>query len=48
VLRDARVCLSGGFCASAERDVAVTVGAAVTIPAEDVTRLLAAAARTPS
>ncbi|CAM5678128.1 TerB family tellurite resistance protein [Streptomyces fumanus] len=47
LLQGARIALADGPYTPAERDVLATVGAALTIPAEDVTRLLAAA-RTPS
>ncbi|ELS53091.1 TerB family tellurite resistance protein [Streptomyces viridochromogenes] len=48
LLQGARIALADGPYTPAERDVLATVGAALTICAEDVTRLLAAAARTPS
>jgi tellurite resistance protein len=47
LLQGARIALADGPYTPAERDVLATVGAALTLPAEDVTRLLAAA-RTPS
>lgn len=48
LLRGARIALADGPYTPAERDVLSTVGAALTIGADDVTRLLLAAARTPS
>ncbi|GHG92357.1 MAG: TerB family tellurite resistance protein [Hamadaea sp.] len=48
LLSGARIALADGPYTPAERDALATVGAALTIRAEDVTRLLAAAARTPS
>ncbi|MFE2579438.1 TerB family tellurite resistance protein [Streptomyces sp. NPDC059378] len=48
LLQGARIALADGPYTPAERDVLVTVGAALAICADDVTRLLAAAARTPS
>ncbi|MFR9799603.1 TerB family tellurite resistance protein [Streptomyces sp. MS06] len=47
LLQGARIALADGPYSPAERDVLATVGAALTICADDVTRLLAAA-RTPS
>lgn len=47
-LQGARIALADGPYTPAERDVLATVGAALTICTDDVTRLLAAAARTPS
>ncbi|CAL9417904.1 hypothetical protein SUDANB58_01784 [Streptomyces sp. enrichment culture] len=47
LLTGARIALADGPYTAAERDVLATVGAALTIRAEDVTRLLAEA-RTPS
>jgi tellurite resistance protein len=47
LLQAARIALADGPYTPAERDVLATVGAALTISAADVTRLLAAA-RTPS
>ncbi|MFI6334437.1 TerB family tellurite resistance protein [Streptomyces sp. NPDC050535] len=47
LLQGARIALADGPYTPAERDVLATVGAALTICADDVTRLLAAA-RTPS
>jgi tellurite resistance protein len=47
LLQGARIALADGPYTPAERDVLATVGAALTIPAADVTRLLTAA-RTPS
>ncbi|GAA4801823.1 TerB family tellurite resistance protein [Streptomyces ziwulingensis] len=48
LLQGARIALADGPYTPAERDALATVGAALTICSEDVTRLLAAAARTPS
>jgi hypothetical protein len=48
LLQGARIALADGPYTPAERDVLATVGAALTICGDDVTRLLAAAARTPS
>ncbi|MBT2413213.1 TerB family tellurite resistance protein [Streptomyces sp. ISL-12] len=48
LLQGARIALADGPYTPAERDTLATVGAALTICADDVTRLLAAAARTPS
>ncbi|MFJ2603892.1 TerB family tellurite resistance protein [Streptomyces sp. NPDC091279] len=48
LLQGARIALADGPYTPAERDVLATVGAALTLCADDVTRLLAAAARTPS
>ncbi|WP_128376958.1 TerB family tellurite resistance protein [Streptomyces cavernae] len=48
LLQGARIALADGPYTPAERDVLATVGAALTICSEDVTRLLLAAARTPS
>lgn len=48
LLQAARVALADGPYTPAERDVLTTVGAALTIRADEVTRLLAAAAGTPS
>jgi hypothetical protein len=48
LLQGARIALADGPYTPAERDVLATVGAALTIGTDDVTRLLAAAARTPS
>lgn len=47
LLQGARIALADGPYTPAERDVLATVGAALTICADDVTRLLVAA-RTPS
>ncbi|MYR00134.1 TerB family tellurite resistance protein, partial [Streptomyces sp. SID6139] len=47
LLQGAHIALADGPYTPAERDALTTVGAALTLPAEDVTRLLAAA-RTPS
>ncbi|AJE40604.1 TerB family tellurite resistance protein [Streptomyces nodosus] len=47
LLQGARIALADGPYTPAERDVLATVGTALTIPADDVTRLLVAA-RTPS
>ncbi|MEU9387138.1 TerB family tellurite resistance protein, partial [Streptomyces sp. NPDC048279] len=47
LLQAARIALADGPYTNAEREVLGTVGAALTICADDVTRLLAAA-RTPS
>ncbi|WP_425473301.1 TerB family tellurite resistance protein [Streptomyces montanus] len=47
LLQGARIALADGPYTPAERDALATVGAALTIPADDVTRLLATA-RTPS
>lgn len=47
LLQAARIALADGPYTPAERDALITVGAALTIRADDVTRLLAAA-RTPS
>jgi hypothetical protein len=47
LLQGARIALADGPYTPAERDVLITVGAALTICTDDVTRLLAAA-RTPS
>lgn len=48
LLQGARIALADGPYRAAERQVLTTVGAALRLPAEDVARLLAAAARTPS
>ncbi|MFD2683891.1 TerB family tellurite resistance protein [Streptomyces phyllanthi] len=48
LLQGARIALADGPYTPAERDVLSTVGAALTICADDVTRLLLEAARTPS
>jgi tellurite resistance protein len=48
LLQAARIALADGPYTPAERDALRTVGAALTICADDVTRLLLAAARTPS
>ncbi|MER7487303.1 TerB family tellurite resistance protein [Streptomyces sp. NPDC126497] len=48
LLQGARVALADGPYTPAERDALATVGAALTIRPDDVARLLAAAARTPS
>ncbi|MEU1297620.1 MULTISPECIES: TerB family tellurite resistance protein [unclassified Streptomyces] len=48
LLQGARIALADGPYTPAERDVLATVGAALTLGADDVGRLLAAAARTPS
>ncbi|MEU4657239.1 TerB family tellurite resistance protein [Streptomyces sp. NPDC023723] len=48
LLQGARIALADGPYRPAERDALATVGAALTICSADVTRLLAAAARTPS
>jgi hypothetical protein len=48
LLQGARIALADGPYTPAERDVLSTVGAALTICSDDVSRLLAAAARTPS
>ncbi|MET9969874.1 TerB family tellurite resistance protein [Streptomyces sp. NPDC006356] len=48
LLQGARIALADGPYTPAERDVLATVGAALTLCADDVPRLLAAAARTPS
>ncbi|WP_405582426.1 TerB family tellurite resistance protein [Streptomyces sp. NBC_01092] len=48
LLQGARIALADGPYTPAERDALATVGAALTICTDDVTRLLAAAARTPS
>ncbi|GGZ52955.1 hypothetical protein GCM10010344_18860 [Streptomyces bluensis] len=48
LLHGARIALADGPYTPAERDVLSTVGAALTMTADDVTRLLLAAARTPS
>ncbi|GAB1329702.1 TerB family tellurite resistance protein [Streptomyces sp. NPDC093260] len=48
LLQAARIALADGPYTPAERDALATVGAALTICADDVSRLLAAAARTPS
>lgn len=48
LLQAARIALADGPYTPAERDVLTTIGAALTIGAEDVPRLLEAASRTPS
>ncbi|MFE0511921.1 TerB family tellurite resistance protein [Streptomyces sp. NPDC058964] len=48
LLQGARVALADGPYTPAERDVLTTIGAALTIRADEVTRLLAAAAGTPT
>ncbi|MBG0855366.1 TerB family tellurite resistance protein [Streptomyces spinoverrucosus] len=48
LLQGARIALADGPYTAAEREVLATVGAALTITSDEVTRLLAAAARTPS
>ncbi|MFF3874137.1 TerB family tellurite resistance protein [Streptomyces sp. NPDC001978] len=48
LLQAARIALADAPYTPAERDVLTTVGAALTICSDDVARLLAAAARTPS
>jgi hypothetical protein len=48
LLQGARIALADGPYTPAERDVLATVGAALTITTDEVTRLLLAAARTPS
>ncbi|GGX25838.1 hypothetical protein GCM10010297_53840 [Streptomyces malachitofuscus] len=48
LLQGARIALADGPYTPAERDALATVGAALTICSDDITRLLAAAARTPS
>ena len=48
LLQGARIALADGPYTPAERDVLTTVGAALTIVSDEVTRLLLAAARTPS
>lgn len=48
LLQAARIALADGPYTPAERDVLATVGAALTICTDDIERLLAAAARTPS
>ncbi|MEU3275719.1 TerB family tellurite resistance protein [Streptomyces antibioticus] len=48
LLQGARIALADGPYTPAEREVLATVGAALTLRADDVTRLLAAAAGTPS
>ncbi|MFF8553136.1 TerB family tellurite resistance protein [Streptomyces sp. NPDC015501] len=48
LLQGARIALADGPYRAAERQVLTTVGTALRLPAEDVARLLAAAARTPS
>ncbi|MFJ5993931.1 TerB family tellurite resistance protein [Streptomyces sp. NPDC092370] len=48
LLQGARIALADAPYTPAERDVLATVGAALTLCSDDVSRLLAAAARTPS
>jgi tellurite resistance protein len=48
LLQGARIALADGRYTPAERDVLSTIGTALAICAEDVTRLLEAASRTPS
>ncbi|WP_330467878.1 TerB family tellurite resistance protein [Streptomyces longwoodensis] len=48
LLQGARIALADGPYTPAEREVLATVGAALTLCTDDVTRLMAAAARTPS
>ncbi|MBX9395218.1 TerB family tellurite resistance protein [Streptomyces sp. TRM72054] len=48
LLQGARIALADGPYTAAEREVLATVGAALTITSDEVTRLLTAAARTPS
>lgn len=48
LLQGARIALADGPYIPAERDVLATVGGALTIDTDEVTRLLEAAARTPS
>ncbi len=48
LLQGARIALADGPYTPAEREVLATVGAALTIDADEVARLLRAAARTPS
>nr|WTB36109.1 TerB family tellurite resistance protein [Streptomyces sp. NBC_00830] len=48
LLQGARIALADGPYSQAEREVLITVGAALQLCADDTARLLAAAARTPS